>query len=205
MFLSNRYDCPNMSGDFVNDIDSYLGRLKAVFDGLDREQIDDVITAMLRTYENGNTIYIFGNGGSAATASHFVCDFNKGVSINTEKKFDLICLNDNLPIITAIANDCGYEFIFVEQLKGKLRKGDMVFGISGSGNSKNVINAVEYARSQGNEVISLTGYDGGKLLKLSDHPIHVNVNDMQLAEDTHMMIDHLISSIIARRLGHPMC
>lgn len=194
-----------MNSGFVSDIDGYLGRLKDTFDGLDREQIDDVIGTLIRTFEDGNAVFIFGNGGSAATASHFVCDFNKGVSHELDKKFNLICLNDNFPILTAIANDCGYEYVFEEQLKGKLRKGDVVFAISGSGNSKNVVRAVEYARSQGNEVISLTGYDGGKLLRLSDHPIHVNVNDMQLAEDTHMMLDHLMSSIIARHFGHPMC
>ena len=191
--------------DFVPEIDGYIKRLQSVMDGLDRKQIDDVVSVLLKAYENGFCIYIFGNGGSAATASHFVCDFNKGVCYELEKKFRFVCLSDNVPTVTAIANDCGYEYIFEKQLEGKLEKGDVVFAISGSGNSKNVIRAVEYAKSCGNEVISLTGYDGGKLLKLSDHPIHVNVNDMQLAEDVHMMLDHLISSIIARHFGHPMC
>lgn len=191
--------------DFTSKIDEYADRLKTVFDSLDREQINDVINVLLRAYEDEKTIYIFGNGGSASTASHYVCDFNKGVSVKLDKKYRFICLNDNVATVMAIANDCGYENIFSMQLEGKLKKGDIVFAISGSGNSKNVIKAVEYAKGQGNEIISLTGYDGGKLLKMSDHPIHVNVNDMQIAEDIHMIICHLISSTIAKRFGHPMC
>ena len=191
--------------DFTPRIDDYADRLKKAFDDLDRNQIDDVMNVLLRAYENENTIYIFGNGGSASTASHYVCDFNTGVSIKLKKKFRFVCLNDNVATVMAIANDCGYENVFSMQLEGKLKKGDIIFAISGSGNSKNVIKAVEYAKAQGNEVISLTGYDGGKLLKLSDHPVHANIDDMQIAEDVHMMLCHMMSSIIARNFGHPMC
>ena len=191
--------------DFIPRIDDYMGRLKQTFDALDRDQINNVMNVLLRVYENENTIYIFGNGGSASTASHYVCDFNKGVSIKLTKKFRFVCLNDNIATVMAIANDCGYENVFSMQLEGKLKEGDVVFAISGSGNSKNVIKAVEYAKSQGNEVISLIGYSGGKLLELSDYPIHAKINDMQIAEDVHMMLCHMMSSIIAKRFGHPMC
>lgn len=191
--------------DFTSKIDDYENRLKSTFDALDKDQINDVMNVLLKAYENESTVYIFGNGGSASTASHYVCDFNKGVSIGLEKKFRFVCLNDNTATVMAIANDCGYENIFSIQLEGKLKEGDVIFAISGSGNSKNVIKAVEYAKGQGNEVISLTGYDGGKLLQLSDHPIHVNINDMQIAEDVHMMLCHLMSSIVAKHFGHPMC
>ncbi len=191
--------------DFKSKIDDYADRLKKAFDALDRDQINDVMNVLLKAYENENTIYIFGNGGSASTASHYVCDFNKGVSIKLTKKFRFVCLNDNVATVMAIANDCGYENVFSMQLEGKLKKGDIIFAISGSGNSKNVIKAVEYAKSQGNEIVSLTGYSGGKLLELSDHPIHANINDMQIAEDVHMMLCHMISSIIARNFGYPMC
>ena len=190
--------------DFSQETDSYLNRLKETYDSLDRKQITDVMNALMEAYEAGKNIYIFGNGGSSATASHYVCDFNKGVSIHLEKKFRFVCLNDNVPIVMAIANDCGFENIFSMQLEEKLQPGDLLFAISGSGNSKNVIRAVEYGKSRGNKVISLTGYDGGKLLKLSDYPIHVNVNNMQIAEDVHMMVCHLIASILATRMGHPM-
>ena len=191
--------------DFTTNIDDYTDRLKKAFDSLDRNQINDVMNVLLRAYENENTIYIFGNGGSASTASHYVCDFNKGVSIKLDKKFRFVCLNDNTATVMAIANDCGYENVFSMQLEGKLKKGDVIFAISGSGNSRNVIKAVEYAKEQGNEIVSLTGYSGGKLLQLSDHPIHVNVNDMQIAEDVHMMLCHMISSTLAKNFGHPMC
>ena len=106
--------------DFSSKIDDYTSRLKSAFDALDRDQINDVMNVLLKAYENGNTIYIFGNGGSASTASHYVCDFNKGVSIKLEKKFRFVCLNDNTATVMAIANDCGYENIFSMQLEGKL-------------------------------------------------------------------------------------
>ncbi len=191
--------------DYSQEINGYLNRLKEAYDSLDRTQISNVMNALTEAYEAGKTIYIFGNGGSSATASHYVCDFNKGVSIHLDKKFRFICLNDNVPTVMAIANDCGFENIFSMQLEGKLQPGDLLFAISGSGNSKNVVKAVEYGRSKGNKVISLTGYDGGKLLKLSDYPIHVNIDNMQIAEDVHMMVCHLIASIIATKWGHPMC
>ena len=183
--------------DFVTRIDDYADRLKKAIDNLDRNMINDAMNVLLKAYENENTIYIFGNGGSASTASHYVCDFNKGVSISLAKKFRFVCLNDNVATVMAIANDCGYENIFLMQLEGKLKKGDIIIAISGSGNSKNIIKAVEYAKEQGNEIISLTGYDGGKLLKLSDHPIHVNINDMQIAEDLHMVIDHMMMWVLS--------
>ena len=191
--------------DYSREIEDYLTKLKDTYDSLDRRQITAVMNALVEAFKAGNNIYIFGNGGSSATASHYVCDFNKGVSIHLDKKFNFICLNDNIPIVMAIANDCGFENIFSMQLEGKLRPGDLLFAISGSGNSKNVIKAVEYGKSQGNKVISLTGYDGGKLLTLSDYPIHVNINNMQIAEDVHMMVCHMIASIIATKMGHPMC
>ena len=186
-------------------IDDYLERLSKTVDKINRKDIQNVIDALLEVREKDGTVYIFGNGGSATTASHCVCDFNKGISSNLDKKFHFICLSDNTATMMAIANDIGYDEIFRGQLKGRIGKNDAVFAISGSGNSKNVINAAEYAKKQGAKVISLTGYDGGKLLKISDYPIHANVNDMQIAEDIHMMMCHLLASTIARHLGHPMC
>lgn len=194
-----------MDKDYLPDVEDYLERLKDVYDKLDRNQINKVMNALMDAYEAGKNIFIFGNGGSSATASHYVCDFNKGVSICLDKKFRFTCLNDNVPSIMAIANDCGFEKIFRMQLESHMEDGDYVFAISGSGNSKNVIEAVEYAKSRGGKVISLTGYSGGKLLPLADYPIHVNVDNMQLAEDVHMMVCHLIASILARKFGHPMC
>ena len=191
--------------DLTAGIDDYLKRVSDTIGRIDRNDIKKVIDALLEVRENGGSVYIFGNGGSAATASHCVCDFNKGISSNLDKKFRFVCLSDNTATMTAIANDHGYDEIFRRQLEGRLEKKDLVFAISGSGNSKNVINAVEYAKGQGVGVISLTGYDGGKLLKLSDYPIHADINDMQISEDVHMMVCHLLASTIAKYLGHPMC
>ena len=154
---------------------------------LDVAAIDEALQLLEETMEKERYIYVFGNGGSSATASHFQNDFNKGVSEHTEKKFRFICLNDNVPTVMAIANDIGFEEIFRFQLQGKLQPGDVVMAISGSGNSKNVINAVEYAREQGCKIIGLTGYNGGKLKELSDISLHAPVQSMQITEDIHML------------------
>ena len=164
-------------------------------------EINAALNLLLETFENGNTVFVFGNGGSSATASHFQNDFNKGVSEHTEKKFNFQCLNDNVATVMAVANDIGFEEVFRFQLIGHMRPGDVVLAISGSGNSKNVLNAVEYAKSQGAKVIGLTGFGGGKLKELSDVSLHVPVNSMQITEDIHMVFDHLMMSIFYRDLA----
>ena len=139
-----------------------------------------------------------GNGGSAATASHMVCDFAKGASdVLGGKKFCFECLNDNTPIIMAIANDLCYEEVFAHQLRGKLRPEDLVIGISGSGNSENVLRAVQYAKAMGVPTIGVTGYSGGKLKAMADYIMHVDIDDMQVAEDLHMMFDHMLMRVIS--------
>ncbi len=191
--------------DIPENVDKYLEKLSETINDIDEGSLVKAIDALLEVRKNGGTVYIFGNGGSAATASHCVCDFNKGISLNLAEKFHFVCLSDNTATVTAIANDIGYDEIFRIQLKGVLKKNDLIFAISGSGNSKNVINAVEYAKEQDVKILSLTGYSGGELKKLSDYPIHADVNDMQIAEDVHMMVCHLMASVIARHLGKPMC
>ena len=131
------------------EIKIYFDRLIDVINNLNIDEINVAMEAIKVAYEKEATIYVFGNGGSAATASHFVCDFNKGISENREKKFNLVCLSDNTPIITAIANDISYDDIFVFQMKNKLKEDDLVLAISGSGNSRNIIKAVEYAKEIG--------------------------------------------------------
>ena len=167
---------------------------------LDVDSIDLAMNLLMKAYENKKKIYIFGNGGSSATASHFQNDFNKGISEYVDTKFNFTCLNDNVATLMAIANDIGFEEVFRFQLKNKLEEGDLVIAISGSGNSKNVILAVEYAKSLGNQVIGLTGYDGGKLKELSDVSLHADVMSMQVTEDIHMIFDHLIMSIFYKTL-----
>lgn len=186
--------------DYRAQISEYLRHEIETLEALDVNAIDQALKLLLETYENGNTVFVFGNGGSSATASHFQNDFNKGVSEHTEKKFNFLCLNDNVATVMAVANDIGFEEIFRFQLRGHLKEGDVVFAISGSGNSKNVINAVEYAKECGNRVIGLTGFNGGKLRQLSDVSLHVPVNSMQITEDVHMVFDHLMMSIFYRTL-----
>jgi D-sedoheptulose 7-phosphate isomerase len=142
-----------------------------------------------------------GNGGSGSTASHWACDLNKGCCLGLEKKFKTICLNDNLPTMMAYANDCSYDDIFVEPLKNFFQPDDLVIGISGSGNSQNVLNAIEYANEKGGRTIGLCGYEGGKLHDMVDLSLLAHVNDMQKVEDLHMIIVHISMQVIATKLG----
>lgn len=187
--------------DFINEINEYYEREKRVIDSLDREEINAAMNALLDAYEADATVYVFGNGGSSATASHMVCDFNKGTCAELEKKFRFICLNDNIPWLMAIANDKSFEDIFVDQLRGHLKPTDMVLAISGSGNSHNVVKAVEYAKEVGAKVIAMTGYQGGKIRKMADYYLHAPVDDMQITEDLHMGFDHMIMQIFWKYLA----
>lgn len=186
--------------DYKIDIKEYLSKLKVTIDLLSIEEIDAVMNVLTEAYETGKQVFIMGNGGSAATASHFVCDFNKGVSYGKNKRFKFICLNDNVATMMAYANDVAYESIFVEPLKNYFNKGDVVIGISGSGNSPNVIKAMEYANENGGITIGLSGYDGGKLKKISKYGIHVPIKDMQITEDLHMVLDHLMMKVLWQHL-----
>lgn len=183
--------------NYTNSIREYLNRDIEAFNKLNIDEINTAMEAIYHAWERGSTIYVMGNGGSAATASHMVCDFNKGVSLNTGRKFKLICLNDNIPIITAIANDISYDKIFELQLKDVVTKDDLVLAISGSGNSKNIINAVTYAKSIGTKIIGITGYHGGKLRELADYHLHVPVDDMQITEDFHMIFVHMMMRLFS--------
>ena len=173
--------------DYRKDIASYISLETAVLQELRTDQINDVLNILEQALEQEQNIYIFGNGGSAATASHFQNDFNKGVSEHTGKKL-------------AIANDIGYEEIFRFQLRGKVKKGDVVIAISGSGNSKNVLYAAEYAKENGAAVVGMTGFSGGRLKEICDYPLHVPVHSMQITEDIHMVFDHLMMSVFYKSL-----
>ncbi len=186
--------------DYREMIRKYLDDEIETLNRLDVEAVNAVMQQLEAARERGGTIYIFGNGGSSATASHYQNDFNKGVSEHTEKKFNFLCLNDNIATLMAVANDIGFEEVFRFQLTGHLKPGDLVVAISGSGNSKNVLNAVEYAKAQGNAVIGVTGYDGGKLAALADYHLHAPVMSMQITEDVHMIFDHLMMSIFYKTL-----
>ena len=180
--------------------DEYIRKEIEVLQSLDRKSIAKALDKLTEAWENERDIYIFGNGGSSATASHFENDFNKGVSEPLEKKFRFHCLNDNMSTVMAVANDLGFEEVFRFQLVNRVKKDDIIMAISGSGNSKNVLNAVEYAKEKGAYIIGITGYDGGKLMGLSDLSLHADINSMQITEDIHMMFDHLMMSVLYKTL-----
>ena len=180
------------SEDQKNLIRSYLDQEIDVIRHLNLDEINASVRAIWAAYEREATIYIFGNGGSAATASHFVCDFNKGISEKKDKKFHFVCLSDNVAQMMAIANDYSFDDIFRYPLVNRLKSSDLVIAISGSGNSSNVIRAVEYAKEVGTPVIGITGYHGGKLKKIADYHMDAMVDDMQISEDLHMIFDHMM-------------
>lgn len=186
--------------DYKKLIETYLEQEIDVLKRIDLSAVNAALNLLEEGIKREATIYVFGNGGSAATASHFQNDFNKGVSEHIDKKFRFLCLNDNVATIMAIANDIGYEDVFRFQLQGKVKEGDILMAISGSGNSINVINAVEYGKKFGCKVVGLTGYSGGKLKELSDISLHVPVNSMQITEDVHMIFNHLMMSVFYKTM-----
>jgi len=178
----------------------YLEELKGLLDAFPHDRFEEVASLILSAYYDEKQIFIMGNGGSGSTASHFACDINKGCCFNVDKKFKVICLNDNIPTMMAYANDLSYEKVFVEQLKNFLQPGDVVIGISGSGNSENVILALSYAKENNAKTIGLTGFDGGKLAKTADIPLIASINDMQKVEDVHMIIVHMLMQYMDKAL-----
>ena len=149
--------------------------------------------------KNGNKIFIMGNGGSAATASHFANDLAFG-SNDYEKPFKVMSITDNVPVLTALGNDYGYDEIFVRQVKIYGKKGDVLVGISASGNSQNLINAFEYANTVGIRTVALTAFDGGKMRDIADQGVHIptEIKEYGPAEDLHMILDHLVGNYLMR-------
>lgn len=186
-----------MNDSYVNEIENYFNSLKCTIDMISKEDLDALMHMLEKTRNEGKNIFIMGNGGSAATASHFVCDFNKGISDKQEKKYRFICLNDNVPSMMAYANDVSYDEVFVGSLKNLFRPGDVVIGISGSGNSENVVRALEYANQHNGITVALTGFDGGKLKRIAEYNVHIPIYDMQVTEDLHMMLDHCMMKILS--------
>ena len=186
--------------DYRNDIRNYIELEKEVLNNLDIDALNQAMQLIEEAYRNRKKVYVFGNGGSSATASHYQNDFNKGLSESLETKFEFVCLNNDTATLMAIANDIGFEEVFRYQLQGRIREGDLVIALSGSGNSRNILNAVEYAKEQGNKVIGLTGIKGGKLRQIADVSLHVPVNSMQVTEDVHMIFDHLMVSVFYKHL-----
>jgi D-sedoheptulose 7-phosphate isomerase len=171
----------------------YRSELLRAIDTIDTERVAQAIEWFHEARANGRHVFVCGNGGSASTASHFVCDMVKGASYKRDQRFKIMALTDSLPTLTAYSNDVGYDCVFAEQLKNFAQRDDVVMCISGSGNSPNVVCAMEYANSIGCKTIALTGRDGGKLGPLAQLNLHVPVPHMGRIEDGHMIICHMIA------------
>jgi len=175
---------------------AYIFKLKELLDNIDETIVEAIIMEIEQLLVNKGRLYILGNGGSSATASHMVNDLGAGLRRRDIINLDVVSLGDNSPVVTAIANDIGYDNIFYMQMKGLIKKEDVILAISCSGNSENIIKAVEYAKDQGCKVIGVSGFDGGKLKKIADINFHVNAESGEygLVEDVHMILDHIIYS-----------
>ena len=188
---------------FTKDIEkfskSYFNYLVQIFEKVDLLEIKSFVKILLEARDSGATIFFIGNGGSASTASHFANDLAFGTN-DYEKPFRVMSITDNVSIVTALGNDYGYDEIFVRQLKIYGKKGDVLVGISASGNSQNLINAFEYASSNEIKTVALTAFDGGKLRKIADKGVHIptNKNEYGPAEDSHLILDHLVANYLMR-------
>jgi D-sedoheptulose 7-phosphate isomerase len=182
--------------NIVKFTENYLEKLKSLLDSIDKSVVKDIFDTIVGTVEKGSRIYVIGNGGSSAIASHMVNDLGCGLRRREIISLDITSLADNTPVCTAISNDLGYENIFYMQLLNILKKDDVLIAISSSGNSLNIIKAVEFAKGVGATVIGLTGFDGGKLKKLADISFHIEspLQEYGLVEDTHMILDHILHS-----------
>ena len=180
-------------------IADYFSEIKKTIDALPLEPIEEVITLLQEARLNGRQVFIMGNGGSAATASHFVSDLAKSTRVAGWPHFRVIGLTDNMSIFSAYANDEGYETVFAEQLNNLVRQDDIVIGISASGNSPNVLNGIELANNHGAKTIGFTGLTGGKLGSLVQVCVQVPTDRIDQAEDFHLMIEHMITDNLARQ------
>ena len=181
----------------------YCQGLKQALDAIPTDAAEKFLQLLESAYLENRQVFIMGNGGSGSSASHAAGDLNKGVSYGREKRFRVMSLNDNMATVTAYANDVSYSDAYVEQLKNFLNRGDLVIGISGSGNSLSILKAIEYANQQGAVTVGLTGFSGGKLAAMAQVPVHVPVNDMQMVEDIHMMLFHVAMQVLCARMDAP--
>lgn len=183
----------------------YASKVTDALHSIDLEKVARAIEWFREARDAGRQIFVCGNGGSAATASHFVCDVVKGASYGRPQRFRIMALTDSVPTITAYANDVSYADVFVEQLKNFAQPGDVLMALSGSGNSENVIRAVEYANQIGCRTIGLSGRDGGRLAQIVQLNIHVPEHHMGRIEDVHMMICHMIAYYFMEEGGQGSC
>ncbi len=197
-----------MSEKINEYIHDYFTRVKNSIDEMENpeylEKIDKIVEILMEARAQKQQIFVMGNGGSGATASHLMCDLGKMTICPDSPRFKIIALTDNIPLMLAWANDSCYDDIFVEQLKNLMDPGDVILGISGSGNSPNVIKAIDYANEHGGITIGWTGFEGGKLANAAQTALVVPSHNMQRIEDVHMVLTHLVSSLIRDKIDLPI-
>jgi D-sedoheptulose 7-phosphate isomerase len=191
-----------VADQFIGYAQRYFERLRQVLDGIDHSEIDRFVDLLLQARQSSRNIFFVGNGGSAATSSHFANDLSIGTR-QQEKPFKVISLVDNIATLSAIGNDYGYDQIFARQINVYGQKNDLLVGISASGNSPNLLRAFEVGQELGLTTVSITAFDGGKLKKIADHSVHVptNAGEYGPAEDAHLILDHLITYYFQSVLG----
>jgi D-sedoheptulose 7-phosphate isomerase len=188
-------------GTLETFVEDYLERLRLVVEQLPVERIAAIGDVLFDAYRDGKQVFVAGNGGSAATASHMACDLGKTTVRPNQRRLRITCLNDNVPLLTALANDAGYEHVFSEQLVSLIGAGDVLIVLSGSGRSPNILEAIRYARSRSATVIALLGFDGGEAVELADECVLVPSEEYGLIEDLHLILDHVLTGYVAHRIG----
>ena len=189
------------------DLGDYIGRFQAELERVDQAEVRRMADLVYDAWDRGRFVYIFGNGGSGANATHMSEDLGKStlrpadLKDESKKRLKVMSLTDNLGWILAVGNDCGYDQIFVQQLMNYGRPGDLAIAISGSGNSPNVLAAVEWANRHGLVTVGLTGYDGGKLKKMQQFGLHVPLNDMGMVESIHLCLFHWVLNDVYARIN----
>lgn len=182
-------------------VDSYLARLSAAVDALPRDRLELLGEMLFRAYENEKQVFTLGNGGSASTASHMAADLAKNTIGPNMRRFRILSLNDNTSIMTALANDMGYENVFCEQLMNLITAGDLLVVISASGNSENVLKAMSYAQERSAQVVGLLGFDGGRAAAIADLSIIVPSDHYGVIEDAHLIVNHIFVDYFRTRLA----
>ena len=182
-------------------IRDYLERLTSTVEAMSTDEIERLSEMLYRAYLDGKQVFTLGNGGSASTASHMAADLGKNTIGANMRRFRIMSLNDNIPLLTALANDYGYEQVFAEQLQNLIQPGDVLIVLSGSGNSLNVLRAMEYARSRSAEVAALLGFGGGRAAELADVTVLVDSDDYGVVEDAHLVINHILVEHFRQRLA----
>lgn len=191
-----KYDQVGQISQTSERITAYLSEMQGTLGRLPIDEIERVVNLLKQARAKRKRVFLFGNGGSAATASHLACDLGKGTNGHGMPRLRMVALTDNVPLISAWANDTSYEDIFAQQLQDQVEPGDLAIGISGSGRSPNVLRGVTVAKSAGAITIGLTGFDGGDLRNLVDVCIMVPHNAIDQVEDVHLMLGHVIASCL---------